>query len=242
MRKIGLLCLAVVLALGSLGAAFAWWTDTLDIGENTVNTGEAKIVWNYVEGGAWARIGAPASASWAQVDDHTFSVSFSNLYPGCKMNIRGYTRNMGTIPMKFDRCDITVVSDPKGVAPYIFVSPGDTYMWWDQDGTGPLPASGAWCPVHGSYTNFPFTYLDEAITDPPGSVPGFPWTRQMPKFVLNPPSTLGNWSTAGGFGLGDPTADDECWNLIVDPNAPNNIEGATFTFTIRFTFKQFNAP
>ncbi|MDH4291732.1 MAG: hypothetical protein OEV56_03900 [Dehalococcoidia bacterium] len=38
MKKIGLICLALVLALGTLGAAFAAWTDTVVIGQ-TVNTG-----------------------------------------------------------------------------------------------------------------------------------------------------------------------------------------------------------
>ena len=236
MKKVWLLALATVLALGSLGVGYAYWNDSLDIGQNPVETGEAKVVWSYTEGGAWARIGTPASASWSQIDDHTFSVSFSNLYPGCKMNIRGYTRNVGTIPMKFDRCDITVPSDPGGVAPYIFVSPGDTYMWWDQDGSGPLSGSGAWCPVWGGHSNFPFTSLDDALND--GAQPGFPNVYQLPKFVLDPPSTPGDYSTAGGFGLGDPTAEDSCWNLILDPNAPDSIEGATLTFTISFTFKQ----
>jgi predicted ribosomally synthesized peptide with SipW-like signal peptide len=233
--------LLLVVMLGVTGLSYAWWTETLKI-DGSVATGEAKVIWNYVEGGAWARVGSPASASWAQIDDHTFSVTFSNLYPGCKINLRGYVRNMGTIPMKFDRVDITVVSDPKGVAPHIFVSPGDTYNWWDPDGNGPLPPSGPHCPVHGSYTNFPFTYLDEAINDPPGSVPGFPWTRQFPKFVLNPPTTPSDWHTAGSFGLGAGGDEDGCWNLIVDPNAPNDIEGATLTFTISFKFVQWNAP
>lgn len=42
MKKIGLLCLAVVLALGSLGIGFAHWSDQLYV-EGTVETGEVLI-------------------------------------------------------------------------------------------------------------------------------------------------------------------------------------------------------
>ena len=44
MKKIGLLCLALVLALGALGVGFATWTDTLYI-DGTVNTG--TVSWEF---------------------------------------------------------------------------------------------------------------------------------------------------------------------------------------------------
>jgi len=43
MKKIGLLALALVLALGALGVGYAAWTDTVTI-EGTVNTGTVDIV------------------------------------------------------------------------------------------------------------------------------------------------------------------------------------------------------
>jgi len=42
MKKIGLLCLALVLALGALGVGYAMWQDTVTI-EGTVNTGSVEI-------------------------------------------------------------------------------------------------------------------------------------------------------------------------------------------------------
>ena len=42
MKKIGLLCLALVLALGTLGIGFAAWTDTVVINQ-TVETGSLSI-------------------------------------------------------------------------------------------------------------------------------------------------------------------------------------------------------
>lgn len=42
MKKIGLICLAIVVALGGLGAAYAMWSDTVDI-TTTVNTGSVEV-------------------------------------------------------------------------------------------------------------------------------------------------------------------------------------------------------
>jgi hypothetical protein len=238
--------LLLVVMLGAMGLTYAWWNETLVI-NGTVNTADPNVIWNYDPSehpsvqvyDAYYTPSTVASASWAQIDDHTFSVTFSNLYPGVMFKFQGYARNMGTIPMKFDHCDISITSDPKGVAPYIFVVPTDTYISWDQDGNGAIPPHSAHSPVWGGYANFPFTLLDDAITF--GSVPGWLNTYAVPKFVLNPPTTPGDWHTAGRMAF----CDDEgngCIRLLLDPNAPNSIEDATLTFTISFTFIQWNAP
>ena len=49
MKKIGLLCLALVLALGALGVGYAAWIDTIYI-EGTVNTGSVDINVVYYSG------------------------------------------------------------------------------------------------------------------------------------------------------------------------------------------------
>jgi hypothetical protein len=49
MKKIGLLSLALVLALGALGVGYAHWTDTICI-EGTVNTGSVDINVEYYSG------------------------------------------------------------------------------------------------------------------------------------------------------------------------------------------------
>jgi hypothetical protein len=49
MKKIGLLCLALVLALGALGVGYAHWIDTIYI-EGTVNTGSVDINVEYYSG------------------------------------------------------------------------------------------------------------------------------------------------------------------------------------------------
>jgi hypothetical protein len=247
MKKIGLICMAVVLTLGIAGVGFGWWSEPLTIGENQVTTGEAKMIWNYdpwehPSVAHWlVQYGPPCpevTASWAQIDGHTFSVTFQNLYPGCYFRFQGYGRNMGTIPLKFSRCDIYPVSDPQGVAPHLFVYPQNTYISWDPDGTGPKPPPSAHSPVWGGYSDFPFMLLDDAINGVP--VPGYPNLYAVPKFVLEPPTVPGDWHTAGRMAFGE---DDEgCITVKVNPNAPNSIEGATCTFIVSFTFTQFNAP
>jgi hypothetical protein len=44
MKKIGLICLAVVLTLGIAGVGFGWWSETLDIGQNPINTGNVDAI------------------------------------------------------------------------------------------------------------------------------------------------------------------------------------------------------
>jgi len=44
MKKIGLICLAVVLTLGIAGVGFGWWSETLDIGQNPINTGNLDAI------------------------------------------------------------------------------------------------------------------------------------------------------------------------------------------------------
>ena len=48
MKKIGLICLAVVLTLGIAGVGFGWWSETLSIGQNPVNTGSLKAIFRDV--------------------------------------------------------------------------------------------------------------------------------------------------------------------------------------------------
>ncbi|GAI88098.1 unnamed protein product, partial [marine sediment metagenome] len=45
MKKLGLLCLTLVLALGTLGVGYAMWSDTLTI-TGDVNTGEFIVVFD----------------------------------------------------------------------------------------------------------------------------------------------------------------------------------------------------
>jgi predicted ribosomally synthesized peptide with SipW-like signal peptide len=239
--------LLLVIMLGAIGLSYAWWTETLTI-NGTVSTADINVIFNndpwehpsVRAGAAYYKWGNYTTASWQITDNgKTLVVTVGNLYPGAVISILAYIRNMGTIPVKFSHCNITILEDNKGVAQYIFVIPQHTYMNYDTDGNGTqYSQQGPFCPVWGGYTNFPFTLLDDAINY--GNVPGWPNTYAWPKCVLNPPTMPGEWRTAGRMAFGD-GEDEGCIALKVDPNAPNTIEGATLKFAISFTFVQWNA-
>lgn len=240
------LMLLLVIMLGAIGFSYAWWTETLVIDDN-INTADLNVIFNndpwehpsVLAGAAYYKWGNYTTAGY-KVEDNgkTLVVTVGNLYPGAVFRILAYIRNMGTIPVRFDHCNITIIEDPKGVADHIFVIPGHTYMSYDTDGNGPLEQQGPFPAVWGGYDNFPLTLLDDAINY--GNVTGWPHTYAWPKCVLNPPTTPGDWRTAGRMAFGD--GEDDCLAFRVDPNAPNDIEGATLKFSISFTFVQWNAP
>ena len=131
MKKIGLLCLAVVLALGALGVGYAAWTDTITI-EGDVTTG--SLCWEFVQcrllddyepidpGGDYptptpdytCSPGFEGGTFWAldknvgwggqniSADGKTLYVTLNNVYP-CYFNELGwYVHNCGTVPLKVD--------------------------------------------------------------------------------------------------------------------------------------------
>jgi len=60
MKKFGLLCLALVLALGTLGVGYAAWTDTIFI-SGTVTTGEVCLS---IQPGTYAEVGGCPDKEW----------------------------------------------------------------------------------------------------------------------------------------------------------------------------------
>lgn len=120
MRKIGLLCLALVLALGALGAAYAAWTDTV-VMTQTVNTGSLEVgifaVQQHTEEkdicsvnvthGAWKfnKLVDPVPASALfNADTHAFyasaTIAIGNFYPSFTI-LEDYVIGVGgTVPVK----------------------------------------------------------------------------------------------------------------------------------------------
>jgi len=123
MKKIGLLALALVLALGTLGAAYAHWVDTVYIyGE--VCTGSVDLVvvdtsntwiWKIDPHGillqkTWdsqdeepilpplGSLGLVAFADTDLVDDDTVAVNISNAFPGCDLTADMLVHYVGSVP------------------------------------------------------------------------------------------------------------------------------------------------
>lgn len=125
MKKIGLISLALILALGTLGVGYALWSENLYI-EGIAQT--AELDWEFYEpAGGRPQVstrdhgadplvegmGGPtgkdvASSSWAFSDTDrdgdvdTLTITIINGYPGYYENFSFHVRNNGTIPLHFE--------------------------------------------------------------------------------------------------------------------------------------------
>jgi predicted ribosomally synthesized peptide with SipW-like signal peptide len=123
MRRIGLLTLALVLALGSLGVAYAAWTDTITI-EGSINTGNVDL--NVVDySGTWIyknlttdelvnihgwmddmpaedpnMLLVASATSAAGPEDDSVVIAFNNVFPCQWLTADFLLRYDGSIPVK----------------------------------------------------------------------------------------------------------------------------------------------
>jgi len=94
MKKIGLLCLAVVLALGLVGGGFAYWSDTLTI-TTTVSTGYLQLkLTNIVPSNSNITCIKTSETGEAV----SFTLTVSDAYPGYEGKVDFKIENTGTIP------------------------------------------------------------------------------------------------------------------------------------------------
>jgi hypothetical protein len=110
MKKVGMIIIALVLALGALGASYAAWAHTITVGA-TVNTGTASAVFdgsltsqtadNFGDNMCYAE-------AVPNADPRFLDVTVYNAYPGVKItNLPYYVKNNGTVPIKFDSLTLT---------------------------------------------------------------------------------------------------------------------------------------
>ena len=129
MKKIGLLCLALVLALGTMGVGYALWYDDLYI-QGQVDTG--VLCWEFTSASSldpcppnyildyhsrpgfvgptpyfWQGDKDVGCTSITITDSHNLLMELNNVYP-CYFNaISFYTRNCGTLPLHFEKVIFT---------------------------------------------------------------------------------------------------------------------------------------
>ena len=160
--KVGVLFLALVLALGGIGAAFAAWTDTLTIG-GTVSTGDlefeilgpvgqtAEPDWNVffdLSDGDFVHMGKDvADTTVAFPDSHTMTITIDNAYPYYYDHVSFWIHGLGSIPLKIWKVNFwvgnslihTQYSEPPTEYVYLDLN-GDTFAdlelrWGDHFGS-----------------------------------------------------------------------------------------------------------
>ena len=94
--KIGIISLALVLALGTVGAAFAYWSDTLTI-TTTVSTGYLQLkLTNIVPSNS--NITCIKTGGGPEYNFTEFTITVTYAYPGYVGRVTFDVTNTGTIP------------------------------------------------------------------------------------------------------------------------------------------------
>lgn len=151
MKRIGVICFALVLALGMLGVGYAMWSEELVI-ETTVETGE--VCYGFID---YFLLGDPCvtppsvspdptcdpgflnrgivpggkdvactTATW--INQHTVEITLDKAYPCYLSTVSVHTENCGTIPIKLGQCKLTYYIDG---TPYLIALPDSqiVYIW-----------------------------------------------------------------------------------------------------------------
>lgn len=135
MKKIGLICLALVLGLGALGVGYAMWDKTLYM-DGTVQTGEVDWEfqsyaildkydpinhptvsdWNIAPGFVGAPYEVGKNVGWCEGelvdgtdgdgDMSQLNLTFYNVYPGYYNSINVYPISTGSVPITFSKAII----------------------------------------------------------------------------------------------------------------------------------------
>lgn len=235
MKKIGLLCLAVVLALGLVGAGFAYWNETLTI-EGQADTGEFSVEFVDVFGTGipqYAEKGWVGNPQEPPLTPTTLTITLSKMYPGASYGLFWLTmKNKGTVPAKLKSVTIENVVDPCGMLPYICAggsgridrAAGGTESFAKKINKYKSKFSGYWHESAGPVSELGTNAEGDGIYD------------LMLGKVLLPGDTLR---------LSRPEEEEDengSLHFLVDRSAPNSIENCTISFDVVFKWVAFNDP
>ena len=128
MKRIGLLCLALVLALGALGVSGALWSDDLYI-DGYVETGDIDAVWSLE--GCYDSEAADKDVSWvdAYIIGDTLYVDIYNAYPCIIYTVMWDIHCTGSVPIHFAGPVIDLSDMPSG-ATFTFTDPAGVPIVW----------------------------------------------------------------------------------------------------------------
>jgi len=143
MKKIGLLMLALVMALGALGIGYAKWSDTVTI---TGNVNSGSVCWTFTDPLTSIDPDDPPTIDWtcnpgftnvrrldknvgnttvSFTDPHHVQVTLNNTYPCYYNSISLHEISCGTIPVKLGVVKLTYI-DPQTQLPVTVSVPHGT--------------------------------------------------------------------------------------------------------------------
>lgn len=230
MKRIGFIALAVILSLGLVGTGLAYWNETLEIGQNTVNTGELKMEFKYPSSDDGPgkndvkeyKYGSPirwdvdvGSCQIEVIDKHTTRVTLSNVYPGYQSRIKLGMWNTGSIPAEIESVTLKNIVDHDGLLDYVKVGGRINLQW------GPTSYHHKPVGYEPPQWGVPLAGFDELL---------FKALKSTQTEPLEP-----GWKVS--FECEDPEEGSSLCFYIKE-GAP---EDATLTFDLVFDWTQFNA-
>ena len=159
-----MICLALVLSLGTVGIAFAFWSETLTI-STTASTGYLQLeLTNIVPSNS--NITCEQTGGGPEYDFTEFTITVTDAYPGYVGRVTFDVENTGTIPARI--CvGTSQVFPPSWALVHIDdvlvfgtqpMMPGESYL--DRYIEVEIPAPGDDCPENASFS---FTLTIEAV-------------------------------------------------------------------------------
>jgi len=121
MKKIGIICLALVLALGALGVGAALWMGVLTI-HGEVYTGNVDAIWS-IEAAYDDEVKDVSFIEAGMISPWDMQIMIENAYPSVTYTVDWNIECTGSVPIHFD-------------VPMIFTElpPGATFTFTDMDG------------------------------------------------------------------------------------------------------------
>ncbi len=231
MKKVKYFALVLILMLGLVGGAYAYWQDQVVV-SGTISTAEFDIEWVVFQirngGGAWndpnapdARHVPPYVEANAWIDGSNSNqawITISNLYPQGPLKeevaIEGHMANNSTIPVKFKKATVEIDEVTKDLHNQLHVIVT----------LGILPLGDQpWQPIYYGANNsgppfvgMPLTSLEAFLND------------KLAGVVLQPEDHL--------------TFGSETLYFYLPSDAPQSCADGEVSFTIELEFTQFNTP
>ena len=116
MKKLGLICLALIIAIGSIGLTYAKWSQNLTV-SGTASSGTFDVVFNSFNAPPTGSDGATFTATPA--GSHAYTLACNNIYPGLDGAFSFTLKATGSVPAKISHVYLKqgttiIAADPSG--------------------------------------------------------------------------------------------------------------------------------